>query len=147
MNIFIDHKTLLGIHLYLEQSYPYEACGFLIGTDQHTKRYITGFIPVENKSTDNQKRRFVIDPIDYLNAEKFALREGLNLLGIYHSHPDHPAFPSIHDLEYAQPYFSYFISGIESGKHTATRSFHLTDGKFEEEKISVLRTHRAKLAS
>jgi proteasome lid subunit RPN8/RPN11 len=72
-----------------------------------------------------------------MKIEKQALKEGLSLLGIYHSHPDHPAIPSIHDLEFAQPYFSYFIHSINAGKLTDTRSYRLQNGKFVEENLSV----------
>ena len=114
MNTSIDQGSMGTIQSHLEASYPFEACGFLIGFERDNKRLITRSIEVDNKSTQNQRRRFVIDPLDYLRTEKLALKEGLTLLGIYHSHPDHPAIPSVHDLEYAQPFFSYFIFSIIS---------------------------------
>lgn len=137
MNATIDIIILEAIQSQLESAYPHEACGFILGHEQNGKRIITKSIAVENKSVENQRRRFIIDPLDYMKVEKQALKEGLNLLGIYHSHPDHPAFPSIHDLEFAQPYFSYFIHAINSGKLADTRSYRLQNGKFVEENLSV----------
>ncbi len=140
MSTYIDQLSLLQIHKHLESAYPLEACGFLLGSDKDGKRYITEIIVAENKSAENQKRRFVIDPLDYLKAERYALKQGLHLLGIYHSHPDHPALPSVHDLEFAQPYFSYFISSIIGGSHSETKSYRLFNGEFIAEKFSLLKT-------
>lgn len=138
MNTSIEQEALLAIRLHLESAYPFEACGFLLGTEKNRNRIISRTIEVENKSNENQRRRFIMDPLDYLRTEKLALKEGLALLGIYHSHPDHPAIPSIHDLEFAQPFFSYFILSISSGKLADTRSYRLFDGKFIEEKYTIL---------
>jgi len=146
MSTSIDHTTLTAIKQHLESAYPLEACGFLLGSEVNRKRWITKAIPVENISTENQKRRFMINPLDYLKIERKALEEGQALLGIYHSHPDHPAIPSVHDLEFAQPFFSYFILSIEKGSLTNTRSYRLFDGKFIEEKFVVhheLQNHNA----
>ena len=137
MSTSINNDILLGIKDHLESAYPNEACGFLLGTQIHKKREITHLIKVDNHSTENQRRRFVIDPLDYLKAERFATKEGLTLLGIYHSHPDHPAIPSVHDLEFAQPFFSYFIHAITHGKMIDTRSYRLMEGKFIEEKLTL----------
>ena len=137
MSTTIEKNILKQIQDHLESSYPNEACGFLVGTESNRKRHITGIITAENRSTENQRRRFVVDPIDYLHAERSTAKNGLALLGIYHSHPDHPAIPSSHDLEFAQPYFSYFIHAVTSGKTTDNRSYRLLDGKFVEEKFAI----------
>jgi len=133
MSTTIDTDILKSIESHLESAYPNEACGFLLGTTTQHNRSISYLIEVENQSTENQRRRFVMDPLDYLKAERFAEKEGLTIIGIYHSHPDHPAIPSVHDLEYAQPFFSYFIHSITSGKMTDTKSYRLLHGKFIEE--------------
>ncbi len=137
MSTAIEKDILKQIQDHLESAYPNEACGFLVGTEINRRRCITGIIPAENRSTENQRRRFVVDPLDYLRAERSASKDGLALLGIYHSHPDHPAIPSAHDLEFAQPYFSYFIHSIISGKMKDDRSYRLLDGKFIEEKFAI----------
>ena len=141
MSTAINQDILKKIQYHLESSYPNEACGFLLGSEVNRKRMITHSIDVENKSTENLRRRFVIDPLDYLKAERHATKEGLTLLGIYHSHPDHPAIPSVHDLEFAQPFFSYFILSIHQGELAGSKSYRLFDGKFIEEKFSVIEEH------
>lgn len=137
MSTSIEHTILQQIESHLESSYPNEACGFLLGTHQQRNRTITHMIKAENQSEENQRRRFVISPLEYLRAERLAEKEGLILLGIYHSHPDHPAVPSAHDLEFAQPYFSYFIHSILQGKMADTRSYRLLNGNFIEEKFTI----------
>ncbi|HJW27997.1 MAG TPA: M67 family metallopeptidase [Saprospiraceae bacterium] len=137
MSTIINKEVLKDIRYHLESAYPYEACGFLLGSDNQRVRHITAFLVAENKSLENHRRRFVIDPKDYLEAERYADDHHLQLLGIYHAHPDHPAVPSIHDLEFAQPYFSYFIHSIENGKMTTTRSYRLVNGEFLEEKFTI----------
>ena len=146
MSTAIDKDIMTRIKSHLESAYPHEACGFLLGTNTQHIRSISHLIEVENLSTENQRRRFVIDPLDYLKAERFAEKEGLTIIGIYHSHPDHPAIPSVHDLEYAQPFFSYFIHSITSGKMTDTKSYRLLHGKFIEEPFTI-KFHSQPLAS
>ena len=82
-----------AIRKHGEESYPFECCGFLYGKDGET-RTINNFLRAPNSKEGDQRRRFEISPIDYLKAERFALNNKLDFLGIYHSHPDHPALPS-----------------------------------------------------
>lgn len=137
MSTIIDKAVLTGIRHFLEEAYPNEACGFLIGIDNKRIRHITQWHPAENTSQENLRRRFVIDPLAYLKAEREIEASGQQLLGIFHSHPDHPAIPSMHDLEYAQPFFSYFIHSIENGKMVSTRSYRLLHEELIEEKFSI----------
>jgi proteasome lid subunit RPN8/RPN11 len=137
----IEQKILDSIQDHLERTYPFEACGFLLGSEKNGVRNITKSIEAENKSTENQRRRFVIDPLDYMRTEKLALKENLSLIGIYHSHPDEPAIPSLTDLEYAQPNFSYFIFSIISGKLTDLQSFRLNGKIFVEENLTITKSN------
>ena len=72
-----------------------------------------------------------------MRAERFALANDLSLLGVYHSHPNHPAIPSIHDLKQAVPFFSYIIISVMDGKFNTLRSWQLNEetGQFDEEKV------------
>jgi proteasome lid subunit RPN8/RPN11 len=117
------------------EEYPFECCGFLYGAEGSV-RAIHEAKPVLNKVTENRKRRFEISPRDYLLAERYAVENNLTLLGVYHSHPDHPAVPSIHDFEQAVPFFSYIIASVSDTRILALRSWQLSEGHFVEEKIT-----------
>src|SRR4051794_20766488 len=91
------------------KDFPDECCGFLYGHDTETYRVIESAAPVENKKEGDKKRRFEISAIDYMKAEQHALKNKTTLLGVYHSHPQHPAIASEHDLKQAMPFFSYII--------------------------------------
>ena len=97
-------------------AFPNECCGFLYGHETDG-RQITLAVPVTNSKDGDQRRRFEISPLEYMRAEQFALQNDTTLLGVYHSHPNHPAIASEHDLAVAMPYFSYVIvSVMEGGK-------------------------------
>jgi proteasome lid subunit RPN8/RPN11 len=113
-----------------EKAYPYEACGLLLGREIAGEggglRDISLALPVRNaREGEAGRRRFSIEPEDFLKAEREALSRGLDLLGIYHSHPDHGAEPSAHDLELALPYYSYVILRVADGKAEELNSFRL----------------------
>ena len=117
------------------QEYPYECCGFLFGVEENV-RFIFEAKPVPNNVTENQRRRFEITAKDYMTAERYAAENDLVLLGVYHSHPDHPAVPSIHDFRQAVPFFSYIIVSVMKGKTDRTRSWQINShGHFQEETI------------
>ena len=120
------------------KAYPDECCGFMFGTETPEGKHVVKVLPVYNSATENRKRRFVIAPKDYMNAERFADEHGIQLLGIYHSHPNHPAIPSEHDRVAAQPFFSYVIISVQDGLVNHTRSWILNDHfQFDEENFTL----------
>jgi proteasome lid subunit RPN8/RPN11 len=98
------------------QSYPDECCGFLFGRWNGDSAEIASAQPVRNVREENRRRRFEITPADFAEAEAYAEDHALDLLGVYHSHPDHPAEPSRYDLERALPGFLYFIVSVRRGE-------------------------------
>jgi proteasome lid subunit RPN8/RPN11 len=116
-------------------AYPNECCGFLYGReDSNGRRFITQARVVTNIKDGDKRRRFEISPHDYLEAERYAEEQQVELLGVYHSHPDHPAMPSEHDRAAAQPFFSYIIISVNNKEPGAIRSWRLNDDlHFEEE--------------
>lgn len=123
------------MHRHAAATFPNECCGFFYGKDGK-ERNITLAIPVENSKEGDQRRRFEISAFDYMKAENFASENNITLLGIYHSHPNHPARPSEHDLKQAVPFFSYIIISVMNGKVAKTTSWQLNDEfKFIEESI------------
>ncbi|MEX0812547.1 MAG: M67 family metallopeptidase [Chitinophagales bacterium] len=118
-------------------TYPHECCGFFYGNEKDN-RVITKSIPVNNSKEENRERRFEISAKDYIKAEEYADENNLLLLGVYHSHPDHPAIPSEHDLRQAVPYFSYIIISVKKGKLANILSWRLNDeARFEEENLEI----------
>lgn len=120
-------------------SFPDECCGFFYGNEDGLgNRSVTEILVVNNAKEGDKRKRFEISAKDYMKAERYALEKGLQLLGVYHSHPDHPAIPSEHDRVSAQPYFSYIIISVLSNRTTHMRSWRLNDNfQFEEEAIST----------
>ena len=119
-------------------TFPDECCGFLFGREETDgTRLIIDILAVDNSREGDKKRRFEISPLDYMTAEQHALDHDWTLLGIYHSHPKHPAIPSEHDRIAAQPFFSYLIISVMSNDDITLRSWLLNDEQqFEEEKIT-----------
>lgn len=115
-----------------------ECCGFFFGYDSGGLRTITKIMAVRNAAPENRFRNFEIASHDYIQAEKFADQYNLQLLGVYHSHPNYPATPSEYDRIAAQPYFSYLILSVINKKFNAIRSWNLNGNfQFEEESLSI----------
>jgi len=135
----LTEELLTQIHAHGEQAYPEEGAGFLLGAyADNSKREVTAIFPLANSREDEARHnRYLITPEDYLKAELAADRLGLSLIGVFHSHPDHSNRPSEFDREWAQPYFSYVITSVQSGKAIESRSWRLIEdrSKFEEEEI------------
>lgn len=134
--LILEEKAFNIIAEHGSTDFPNECCGFLFGKDKEGKRIITEANPVVNAQQGDQRRRFEIAPHDYIKAEMYALQNDLQLLGVYHSHPQHPAIPSEHDLKVALPFFSYIIISVMDGIVDHIRSWQLNDeGTFEEETV------------
>lgn len=123
-------------------AYPYEGCGLLLGQTDGSKKVVTALYPVENRwEVEAEKRvRFRIGAEDMLQAELRAMRQGLEIVGIFHSHPDHEPVASPRDLAWATwPGYSYLITEVREGKARTSRSWQLREDRsgFEEEKIEI----------
>lgn len=134
--LVIEQKPLDEMYQDALKSFPDECCGFFFGKEVDEERIITDVLVVNNSKEGDKRRRFEISPKDYLNAERYADEKGSQLLGVYHSHPNHPAIPSEHDRVAAQPYFSYIIISVKENEIVAIRSWQLNENfQFEEETI------------
>ena len=98
-----------AIRRHGEETYPHECCGALVGRDDQ----VTDVVELPNTTEEGPRRRFLVRPSDYREAEKRATELGGELLGFYHSHPDHPARPSQYDLDHAWPTFAYVIVSVQ----------------------------------
>lgn len=132
-----------AIRVHGVETYPNECCGALIGRDA----VVTSTYPLPNTTEDGPRRRFLVRPQDYRDAERRALELGGDLLGFYHSHPDHPARPSQYDLDHAWPFFSYVIVSVRAGVAEAMTSWRLREDRsvFDEEGLSMTSINGAAL--
>ena len=117
-----------------EETYPHECCGILLGTAEGGIRTVQTTVRCGNTRTDSPENRYNIDPRELVRAQREAHQQGLDIVGFYHSHPDHPARWSQTDFEEAHWIgCSYVITAVEKGTATVTNSFVLT-GTTEEDK-------------
>jgi proteasome lid subunit RPN8/RPN11 len=131
-----------GIREEGERAWPNECCGFLFGLREGGEKRVDFFLAAENaREAGEQYHRFVITPEEFMRAEKEARLKNREVLGIYHSHPDHPALPSDYDREQALPFYSYVIVAIQGGRAAALTSWELTDNRdqFLEEELTIWR--------
>ena len=117
------------------QTYPHECCGAMLGRAD----VVVEACPLPNTTEEGPRRRFLVRPQDYRAAERRATELGLELLGFYHSHPDHPARPSQYDLDHAWPVFSYVIVSVREGLAAELTSWRLREDRaaFDEELVTV----------
>ncbi len=140
--MIILSKTLLSkIEAHGERTYPEECCGAILGSFDANKneKVVSEVIEIDNISTEDKKRRFMIKAEEYQRVERYAKDNSLTLLGFYHSHPDHPPKPSETDLKFAWPFFSYFITSVINSLAEETHSYvlNLDKGGFEKETLKV----------
>ena len=134
----MEHLRLEGqiaeaIRSHGVETYPNECCGALIGSDG----VVHHVAPLQNTTEEGARRRFLIRPSDYQFVEEEAKRLNQELLGFYHSHPDHPARPSQYDLDHAFPFFWYVIVSIQQARPENMTVWRLADDRsqFREESL------------
>jgi proteasome lid subunit RPN8/RPN11 len=137
--ISVPKKILGEIWRHGENTYPEEGAGVLIGRVESEDRLVDHILLLSNQFESNLRhRRYMITPQDMLRVEEFTDGLGLEIIGIFHSHPDHPAQPSEFDRERALPWYSYLITSVQDRKALDSRSWRLTEErKFIEEKMLI----------
>lgn len=130
----LDPGVVDAIRTHGRDAYPHECCGALLGEAGLVRRAW----PLPNTTDEGPRRRFLVRAEDYREAEVKASTEGLELIGFYHSHPDHPARPSQYDLDHAWPVFSYVIIAVAEGRPGDITSWRLADDRsaFTEEQLA-----------
>ena len=119
-----------------ESGYPHEICGLMFGK-LGENRIVTEVFECGNLNKLKPETRYDMDPKDYMKGEALARQKGLDVIGIFHSHPDHPDKASETDRQSAWPGFSYVIMSIQKGKFASMKSWVLNDAsQFDEEPIS-----------
>ncbi len=137
MSLEISHSLLTRIREHGESAYPHECCGLLFGKGKNSSKSVTSLKAVKNSREDSLENRYLISPQDLLVADKEARQSGLDIVGIYHSHPDHPARPSEFDREHAFPWYSYVIVSVAGGKPEDLTAWTLRDDRsaFDSEEL------------
>ena len=134
MAVAVSAPVKAAIAAHGTETYPNECCGALIGRDG----VVTEVYGLPNTTEEGPRRRFLVRPQDYREAERRAGEAGGELLGFYHSHPDHPARPSQYDLDHAWPFFSYIIVSVRAGVPEDMTSWRLREDRsaFDQEDLT-----------
>lgn len=119
--------------------YPLEICGALLGRDAPDARDVVALFPLDNRREDSPRNRFSVTADDVRSAERAAHAQALEVVGWYHSHPDHPARPSEFDREHAWPWYSYIIVSVAAGAAEEIASWRLEDDRsgYQTEAIEI----------
>jgi proteasome lid subunit RPN8/RPN11 len=139
------------------ETYPHECCGALLGRDLDAaettaagvatlpSREILALYPLVNRRDDSPRNRFSVTSDDVRDAERAARDQGIDVVGWYHSHPDHPAAPSEYDRDHAWPWYSYIIVSVAHGKPQEMTSWRLGDDRsqFTGEDLEIRESAKA----
>jgi proteasome lid subunit RPN8/RPN11 len=137
--IKLDSRLAQRIKKHAVEAYPEECCGILLGISEGGAKIVSTILEISNARTNERRRRFLISADQYRQAEERARIEGWEILGIYHSHPDHPARPSEFDLAHALPSWSSLIVSVRKGIPEEFTSWLLKEDRsgYEEEQIAI----------
>ena len=135
MGIRLNSQVDAAIRAHGSDAYPNECCGALIGRDGT----VLETLALPNMTDEGPRTRFRVTPNDYREAERRADELGAELLGFYHSHPDHPARPSQYDLDHAWPFFSYVIVSVRDGVSGDMTAWRLREDRsaFDQEELNA----------
>ena len=139
--IKIAQSLLDQIWQHGEAAYPEEGAGLLLGSEGNGERQVMAILPFDNAREDTVRHnRYLITAQDMLAGEQQAMRLGLDIVGVFHSHPDHPNQPSEFDRQWALPWFSYVITSVTQGAAQGSRSWRLQDDRsqFIEEMLLII---------
>jgi proteasome lid subunit RPN8/RPN11 len=141
--LWISLELAEEIRRHGAEAYPNECCGALLGRDANfpegpvRAREVLDALPLVNRRDDSPQNRFSVAPADVIAADKAARSQGLEIIGWYHSHPDHPPRPSEYDREHAWPWYSYLIVSVEAGIPQEMTSWRLKDDRDEYRQETV----------
>jgi proteasome lid subunit RPN8/RPN11 len=133
-DVVLASGVVSAIRTHARDTYPNECCGALIGSGRH----VTSIVALPNTTEEGPRRRFLVRPLEYQEAEASAARAGGQLLGFYHSHPDAPARPSEYDLDHAWPVFLYVIVSVQRGQPSLMTCWSLREDRsgFDEDPLN-----------
>lgn len=140
MTLNLSQAVYDKLAAHLTAAYPDEGAGLLLGNIDGSARYVHDILTFENSfETGEQYHRYLLTAENMMKAEDAAEARGLDVLGVFHSHPNHPAIASEYDREYALPWYSYLIISVREGKPTVARSWQLADDRshMDEENVHI----------
>lgn len=143
MTLHISPDRMGELLRHLEGAYPHEGAGLLLGTAVDGDKRVRAVLPLGNEREESARHnRYLITPEQMMRGELEAARLGWDVIGVFHSHPDHPARPSEFDRDWALPWYSYIITSVQDGKAAVSRSWLLEDDRsgFTEENIVMRET-------
>jgi proteasome lid subunit RPN8/RPN11 len=137
--ITIPKSLLREVYAHTESSYPHECCGLIVGSRGDDGRQAHAFRTCKNLNTERAHDRYEMDPLCFLRVEREFENSPWDIIGIYHSHPDHPSRPSQTDTDRAWPDYSYIIVSVRQGTVASAQSWVLneTERRFDEEPLVV----------
>ena len=137
--VAIDGASEVELRRLAAAAYPHEGCGVLIGTLQGEDVRVVDVTSARNMWTERARDRYDLDPLDLLRADRTARERGLDVVGIWHTHPDHPARPSVFDTERAWVDYAYLICSSRSGGTGDLNAFALEreGGSFQQVELKV----------
>ena len=137
MALKIGRGDVGHIHEHAREAYPEECAGAIVGMDVGEMKIVVDVWRAENVHEDERGHRFLIEPLKTKEFEERAAERDMDVLGFYHSHPDHPAEPSEYDREHAWPYYSYVIASVGGDGVKEMRSWVLRGDRsgYDEEQI------------
>ncbi len=136
VELVVSPGQMARMAAHAEQAYPFEGCGMLLGHVSNGRKVVVDVLPTGNaREAEARHNRYLIPPEEILQGELEAEARGLDVIGYFHSHPDHPARPSEFDRDHAWPWYSYLILGVREGRVEASRSWQLREDRsgFDEE--------------
>lgn len=136
--LIIQEKNFKEIVCFCEEGYPKEVCGVLLGKIEEAQQRVQKIVPTKNLNQERANNRYEMDPNNLRVADELARKDGLEIAGFYHSHPDHPAQASKTDTEKAWEGYSYLILAIREGKLDSFKCWRLNKGEMVEETVEVI---------
>ena len=139
MSVRISAVALRLIAAHAAAAYPEECCGILLGRENSDGRIVRDAIAVSNERADERTHRYVIEADTIRHAEATAQQQGLDIVGFYHSHPDHPAEPSTFDRDHSWPWYTYIIVPSRRDGAGTARAWRLQDDRaaYDEQQLFI----------
>ena len=137
MAISLNQDIIKQMEDHATTTFPDECCGFMFGGIDNGNTKVELISKVTNTHPDFKARRFLISPDDYMIAENYADENGYALVGVYHSHPNHPAIPSDIDRQAALPGFSYIIFSILDGTPSDVTAWELLEDRSKFRAVQI----------